>query len=150
MSKMRFNISYNNKDKDIILYYASINSEIIMRHIESVIINGKKYKKSTYDLGLFKANSNRIMKFYQFILGNLKNVTEIVTHAATYRLKNGVLHSDYAPSYENTIFSIYFIDGNRVPYDEWIIYRRKNKLKKIINLCSFFLPLFPLVLLWLS
>lgn len=133
MPKMRFKILYNNNNDDDILYYTSIKTDILMCNIKYTVIDDIKYYKPNCKSVISSENSINIYKFYKFIRDNDYIVNEIVTNDSIYRLKNRVLHNEFGPSYINIINSLYFINGNRISYEKWLIYNRQSKLKEIIS-----------------
>lgn len=124
MPKMRFELQCIKRSPFNIVKY-----DILMRNIIEVTINNKKYFKKNY------TNSIDIMNFYRFILNNAKNVTEIETSKdELYYLKNCKLHCEEHSAWTNNHIALFFINGKWIDYKNWLLYQRKNKIIKLINI----------------
>lgn len=131
--KMRFNIDFTfRKDIDISIYRTNILinfSNILMKHISFVVINGIKYDRP-------KKDSHKVQVFYYFIEKNKMNITELMTSDKKhYYLNGGKYHSYntyclYTPTED---IMIYAKNGIILSDKEELFFLRKLKVNKLIT-----------------
>ena len=116
------------------------NIEIIMRNIISIIIDGVEFRKSSYVSG------GRITGiFYSFIKRNRNKISfisyrdySIDNYINDIYLKDYKLHCDFGEAYQRYSISMprmsldnYYLEGNKIEYDDWRRKIRKYKLQKL-------------------
>lgn len=114
--------------------------EIIMSKIIFVIIDNIEYKKSDY------TDSRSLQNIYMFIKRHKDDITFMCykvhnsdDHVNYLHLKEGKLHNLDGKAYYTHFYNkdsnlgSYYIEGERLEYDEWLKKSRYAKLSKLIN-----------------
>lgn len=123
--------------------------EIIMSKIISVTIDNVEFKKSVY----YSQSSSRVIQiFYNFIKRNPDEITLIIyklhnsdDHVYFMHLKNGKIHNINGKACYFKFNSIeteytldrnggYYIDGEKIEYNQWLKNSRRIKLEKLEKL----------------